>query len=45
MAEDKDPDACEWSAAMYALMGTMCDQKDHYNFTLDYLDKTYRLKN
>jgi len=43
--EDKGPDACEWSAAMYAMMGTMCDQKDLYNFTLEYLDKTYRLKN
>ncbi len=39
---EEGPEACEGIAAMYAMMGTMCDQTDLKTFTLDYLDKTYR---
>lgn len=42
--EHLGPETCEWTAAMYAMMGTMCDQHDLYSFTMDYLDNTYRLE-
>jgi len=41
--EHLGPETCEWTAAMYAMMGTMCDQHDLYSFTMDFLDRTYRL--
>ena len=41
--EHLGPETCEWTAAMYAMMGTMCDQHDLYSFTMDFLDSTYRL--
>ena len=41
--EHLGPETCEWTAAMYAMMGTMCDQQDLYSFTMDFLDSTYRL--
>jgi len=40
--EESSPESCEGIAAMYAMMGTMCDQRDLKQFALDYLDKTYR---
>ncbi len=40
--EATDPEACEGIAAMYAMMGAVCHQSDLYQFTLDYLDRTYR---
>ncbi len=41
---EEGPEACEGIAAMYAMMGTMCDQTDLKTFALNYLDQTYRLE-